>query len=46
MRLTSRWIRVLFSVLALGVIVGSVVQFSNHEPVQLLAEDSSKGGGG
>lgn len=46
MRLTSHWIRVLVSTLALAAAVGTVVHFASPQAPQLLAEDSSKGGGG
>ena len=46
MRLTSYWIRVLISSLALAAAVGTVAHFVSPQAPQLVAEDSNKGGGG
>ena len=46
MRLASRWIRVLFSALVLGVAVGTVVHFASPQQVLLANEDGGKGNGG
>jgi hypothetical protein len=42
MRLTSRWIRVLFGTLALAAAIGSIAHVASLNAPQLLAEEGPK----
>jgi hypothetical protein len=46
MRLSSNWIRVLFGALALAALIGGTARLASQTPPQLLAEETTRGGGG